>query len=480
MTRGATVKVHGAMGVRGAATVAGMASILGALLLCAPGGAHSQEAPPIARARLDPGGAVTVGQPVELQVEVLVTTWFARAPEFPTLDLDGALVAPPGRSVNFNEGRGSQRYFGIRRAYTLYPQVAGTYEVPALPITVRPGGSDEVVTVSTGPLSFEARVPAEASGLGYFIGTTRLTLTQSVDPPVDSLKVGDALTRTVEMTVVDALSLVLPPVAFDTIPGLAVYPKPSLVTDEGGERGTQRIGRRVESATYVMEAEGVYELPAVEVAWWDLQAQRLRSSTVPAISFLVEPNPDYVAEFQIPSERDSLAAEAPAPGPGFSRRTLALGGAAALLLTALLWLAHRFGPGLRARAMRRQQERRESEAAHFARFRAACGANDPALAMRRLLAWLDRVTAGERAATLGAFLAEATDPELTRAVGDLEERLFGHGETRPQAWQGSQLYRSVRRHRRHRKRDSGATGRPGGLVPLNPIRTGPAGPFQEV
>jgi len=472
MTRGATVKVHGAMGVRGAATVAGMASILGALLLCAPGGAHSQEAPPIARARLDPGGAVTVGQPVELQVEVLVTTWFARAPEFPTLDLDGALVAPPGRSVNFNEGRGSQRYFGIRRAYTLYPQVAGTYEVPALPITVRPGGSDEVVTVSTGPLSFEARVPAEASGLGYFIGTTRLTLTQSVDPPVDSLKVGDALTRTVEMTVVDALSLVLPPLAFDTIPGLAVYPKPSLVTDEGGERGTQRIGRRVESATYVMEAEGIYELPAVEVAWWDLQARRLRRSTVPAISFVVEPNPDDVAEFEPPSEPDSLVADAPVPGQGLSRRILGLGGAAILLFAVLLWLARRFGPSWRARLLQRLRERQESEAAHFARFRAACRANDPALAMRSLLAWLDRVTVGERASTVGAFLTEATDPELTRAVGDLEERLFGHLDPGAGAWQGSQLYRSVRRHRHHRKRASRASWRPGELAPFNPIRNG--------
>ena len=457
-----------ALRVRGAVFGIREAFMVSLLLLGGPGASPAQEPRLFARASLSPEGVLTVGQPVELQVEVFVSTWFTRAPEFPTLDLERAVVTPPGRSTNLNQRVGGLQYFGIRRAYTLYPQAAGTYQIPALTLTVRPGGSDDVVNVSTEPLAFEARIPPEAAGLGYFIGTPRLTLAQSVEPAVDTLKVGDALTRTVEMTVVDALSMVLPPLSFDTVPGLAVYPEPPVVTDEGGERGTQRIGRRIESATYVLGTEGVYDLPAVEIAWWDLGAQRLRRTSVPAVRFVVEADPAYAPAFVLPPDPDSLVAEAPVESPDLFRRTATLALGFGLVLVALLWGIRRLGPIALTRVSRWRRARRDSEAARFARFRKACRKNDPALALRSLLSWLDHLAERDGAATLGAFVAAADDPELASAIRELEERLFGPGGSEKKGWVGSRLHRSVRRQRHRRRSATRARGRPPGLAPLNP------------
>jgi len=451
-----------------------MALTVTSMILISVGISGAQEGRPFARARLPAGGAVTVGQPVEVLVEVLVSTWFARAPDFPTLDLQNALVTPPGRSVNLNERVNGQQYFGIRRAYTIYPQVAGSYQVPAISVTVRPGGSDDAVTVSTNPLSFEARIPPEAAGIGYFIGTTRLTLSQSVEPAADTFMVGDALTRTVDMAVVDALSLVLPPLIFDTISGLTVYPEPPVVTDEGGERGSQRIGRRVESVTYVMEAEGEYELPTVEIAWWDLQAQGLRRSTVPAVRFQVRANPDYTAAFAFPPDPDSLPAEAPAAAPGFSRRALLLGGAAVFFVVALLWLLRRSAPAWGARFRQWEADRQTTEAAFFARFRSACRADDPSRAMEGLLAWLHKISGNPRGALIGAFVALSGDPDLAREVEALQDRLYGRAPQGLGDWDGSNLYRAVARNRHLRAVASGGGTGPGELLPLNPA--GPGGP----
>jgi len=421
---------------------------------------------PFARARLEPRGTVTVGQPVQLVVEVFVSTWFARAPEFPSLDIENAIVTPPGRSLNLNERVDGQQYFGIRRSYTIYPQVAGDYEVPEIAVTVRPGGSDDIVTVRARTSNLEVRIPAEATGLDYFIGTTQLTVSGSVEPRADTFRVGDAIVRTVTATVYDALSLVIPPLTFDSIPGLALYPDPPRTSDEGGERGERIVGSRTESATYVMLEEGDYELPAVEIAWWDLNANRLRRSTVESIAFHVEPNPDYAPEFA-PIEPNTVVAEAAPADSRLSPRTIALALGALLLVAVLFWLARRFGPRLVERLAEWRRQREESEAAYLARLRRACRTNDPHAAMQALLAWLDRTSPSGTAATVASFVAAAHDAELATAANDLSELLYGDTGTGESSWDGADLYRAVRRHRRSRIA-AAPTFRGGDLAPLNP------------
>lgn len=77
-------------------------------------------------------------------------------------------------------------------------------------------------------------------------------------------------------------------------------------------------------------------------------------------------------------------------------------------------MIRRLGSLARTRISRRV--RRDSEAAHFSRFRKACRKNDPALALRSLLSWLDHVAEVDGAATLGALVAGADDPELAPAI----------------------------------------------------------------
>jgi hypothetical protein len=52
----------------------------------------SGQSVPVIRAKLVPATNVLVGQPVRLEVEVLVPNYFTGAPEFPQFELDGAIV----------------------------------------------------------------------------------------------------------------------------------------------------------------------------------------------------------------------------------------------------------------------------------------------------------------------------------------------------------------------------------------------------
>lgn len=422
---------------------------------------------PFARARIQPEGLVTVGQPVELVVEVFVSTWFAEAPRFPSLNIDNAIVIPPGRSFNVNEQVKGENFFGISRSFTLYPQVPGRYQIPSIEVSIKPGLAKTVTVVRTPPLTLEARIPKEARGLPYFIGANELTVSQTVQPTNRLFKVGGVITRTVTTTVYDSLSLVLPPIKFLALPGLAVYPSPPVVTDEGGERGERLKGQRIDAATYVMQEEGDYELPAVEVVWWDVANTRIQRSTAPSISFHVDPDPAYAAEFALSDEPDSGLQKDLSGGNGREWGPWVLTIIPLVLAAIFLGLYFRYGSHLTAWYQDMQRRKRQSESFHFSAFKTACRKQEPREAIRSLLTWLEHVCPLDRTVTVSWLVTETSDIAMAAAVSELEARLYGPSPP-AEPWNGDALYQSVRRHRK-RLLSSSPIQRPQTMLqPLNP------------
>jgi hypothetical protein len=441
-------------------------------LFASPAIAQDEGPRPIVRARIETQSPVMVGETVTLSVDVLTPTWFPRAPQFPAaLQVENAVaVFDESYRTNLSERIDGESWSGLRRHYLIYPQLAGAYTVPPVEVVVvyalpnaRPS---EPLTLASPALRFEARVPPEAAGLDYFIAARDFSLEQKVEPRAEGLRVGDALTRTVTLRATDASSMMLPITEFPTVDGLAVYPDPTRASDTGSERGEAREATRVDGATYVLENEGSYTLPAVERSWWDVSSGRLRQVSVPAVSFTVAPNPDLAGEIALPDEPDDAEA-APVEETPWWRRWEALAGLA--VFGFLTWLARRYGPALLARREESERRRQESEGAYFDRVLKACGRDDAPGTMQALLAWVDRGTPRGQSPTLGRLLETARDEELSRAVRDLEDALYGQGDAA--AWRGDSLARSLERVRRAR-RELRLDREPTLLAPLNP-RTSP-------
>lgn len=452
----------------------GRARAVAALVACLSCAAHlaaqDEAQRPRVRASLAPNGPVVAGEPVTLTVDVLVPTWFPRAPQFPEIALDNAIATLEERGLSISERIGDDTWAGIRRRYTVTGMSAGTVRIDRIPISVvyalpnaRPS---EPVVLSPPALAFEVRLPAEAAGLGYFIATTRLGISQRFDPagPVDTIRVGDALTRTVTVTAVNAPAMVIPPMPVESIAGARAYPDAPVLRDEGGERGSERRATRIDATTYVFADEGSYTLPSVTIAWWDVTARRLRRDSVPGVALVVVPDPEAVVEF--PVAEDSAAA---VPMATDDRSWLDVArwiGLGVLLVLGGWWGWRRFGSSLAAACRQAAANRRESETAYFRAFRAACWANDPAASMRALVAWLDR--RAERPGTLAAFVAQADDPALAAAAAELEGILYGE-HPRGGPWSGNALLRAVSRNRRPGSHaDARARTQAGLIARLNP------------
>jgi hypothetical protein len=438
------------------------------LLLSSPAPALA-EWKPFAWAGLGPK-SVIVGQPVTLTVDVFVPNGFTGAPKFPPLDVkDAVVVFLEEGGVNLTQDVNGQTYAGQRRQYLIYPQRAGEFAVPPFEVRVsyaidaKPS-APTAVPAQAG--SFTATIPEAAKGLGYFVATPAFNLTATSDRPIEGLKVGDSLTRAITMTASDAFAIMLPPLSFPPVDGLAVYPAQPSLSDTGGTRGEPRVARRAESVTFVFQKEGSYRLPPIEIAWWDTGARTLRRAELAAVDFTVAPNPNLKAEIPLPVEPTG---EGAAP-PAFDWREAirrygprALGVVVALALFLRLFEA-RIG-ALHARWVERRRERAESESAHLEQVVHAGRSGRPAALLAATYRWLDRRGDARGVARLDRFAQQSGDPELLSVADSFIESALAN-EARPGTEDVEKRFVDVLVRTARRRASTRPT--PGALGPLNP------------
>jgi hypothetical protein len=398
-----------------------------------------------------------------------VPTWFTSAPKFPPIDVKDAVVMFLEQGgENMSEAVAGQSYAGQRRQYLIYPQRQGDYEVPAFEVKVR-----YAIDAKPSPRTpvpgkggrFTATIPAAAAGLDYFLATPSFKMTESTDRPLEGLKVGDSFTRTITMTASDAFAIMLPPLRFEPVDGIAVYPAKPVVSDSGGERDVQRVAKRLESATYVLRSGGDHDLPEIQVSWWDTFARQLRRETLPPTHVHVAPNPGLTAEIPLPPD----AEDAPPPGrfhaAGDALRRYGPYVLGAIALAALLLRLFRSRiEALRARRATRQREREASEAAARARLEEAARSGRAGELLAATYRWLDRRSGGASAARLDVLAQKSADPALASLADEVVRTvLAGEGAIDADSARRFVSGLEAAAHR-HARRPSP----PGALGPLNP------------
>jgi hypothetical protein len=398
-----------------------------ALVLCVAGTARGA-GQPIVRVTLDPMGPVLVGQQVKVKLQVLVPNFFMSGVEIPTIDIPGAIVARPDEGAeHLTETIGGQSYAGIQQSFVITPQRAGNFTLPPAKLTFKyaavPGQStDGAVTLP--PQKFTAKLPAGMTASGATPGgpaepVAKVTVTQSLDRGLKTLKVGDTLTRTVSAFAERTQAMMFPPPAFEAPDGVRVYTTDPVLTDETKDRVGFVGGRRTDRATYLFEKPGEYTLPAIEVAWFNVKTGRQEVARAPEIKVSVAPNPGAAPAIAPESPPEAAAASRAAPRIDWRRwAPWAIGAALTALL--VVWLGRRWLPRYLTWLGDRRHAREESEPAYFARAERACRAGDPRAAYQALAIWTQRAGAKSTAAWCDA----SGDARVRGQVETLERLLF--------------------------------------------------------
>ncbi len=427
---------------------------------------------PLVRTRIAPA-SVVIGQPVTLSVDILVPTWFAGGIDYPpTITIPEAVAKlSDEHSVNLNERIGDASYAGMTKTYVIVPQKAGAFEVPAFTIRVpySVDGKTVIAEVRTAPQRFEARLPAGAQDLGYFIATRSYRLTQQVEPSqLTGLKVGDAVTRRIVQRANDLAPMFLPALKFEPVEGLEIYSAEPVLDEQGGQRGTARVATRTDAATYVLAQAGRYRLPGLRIGWFDPGQSAMRWAEVPDLAFDVASNPTLV--------KDAAAVAVPQP-PKPARFESIVAHWKALLATilsllvaglALGWLV----PVARRRVRDWRARRSASEAAAFRHIRIAARRGDAASVRRAAVEWCARLAAAGERMTLSLFARNYGDDQLTTQIEALDRLLYRSAPDSHVSWSTREFVQGLTVARRRWRRSRRASRNPDrGLVPLNPALT---------
>ncbi|WP_186453953.1 BatD family protein [Denitratisoma sp. DHT3] len=444
---------------------------VGAVLLLALG-LPAWAAAPFVRLSLEPAGPVELGTDLILRVEVLVPTWFLDAPRFPeTIELPGATVElQKGSAENLSESIAGSTWAGLRRRYRIQPLNPGEFRLPelAVPLTyAREGGKGSLTVTARGRLvaPFGVRIPEAAARLDPFIAARRLHLAQRIERPegaMSTLGVGDAVRRTIVLDT-DAEAVELSADAWPQGAGLRLYVDPPRSRETRTNAAARPLLSREQSATWVFERPGRYELPAITLDWWDLDGRQVRQARLPAVPLVVGPA-RAATVFALP---EAVAQLAPAGRPVWeSLRPIAYALAGGVLLW-LGWRGRHLGQGAARWARGRAQDVLAAEGWLFRRLIRACRRHDGSAARAALQRWLD-ACAGPGAGLTSWLLAKSPSAELAAALAELDAALYGsRGSDAAAPWCGTALSRQLILARRHllRRRKAKAATLPATLNP---------------
>jgi hypothetical protein len=234
--------------------------------------------------------------------------------------------------------------------------------------------------------------------------------------------------------------------------GLKAYPdQPKL--DDSTQNG-ELVGNRDQTIALMADSAGHYTIPALTVTWWDTQADKPRTATLPAriLTIVSAPGSNAVAASGPAAAAQPQLQPAPissqhTPQPETRKPTplhspsawewVSIGLAVVWLSTLGAWLWSR-----RSRTVSRPipagtptgaRRLRPDAAKERAAFRAACQADDPHAARTHLLAWAAALW-GNTPAGINAIAARIGDVTVADLLRDLDRACYAGG-----AWQGGPL-----------------------------------------
>ena len=251
--------------------------------------------------------SVYVQEQLLFTVRLFYTINGIRNPVFTELDMEDTVTQLIGSPNQYERLIDGERFGVYEKRYVIFPQRSGPLEIPDILFRgeVTDGSSNFVfrnmntrrVTAFIEGTTIEVKErPATVPRGEDWLPVTGLTLEETWSGDINALKVGDSVVRTLILRAEGLDGAVLPPFSPQKIDGLNLYPDPADISRTFVDGSI--VGTRVETSTYVALEAGTIEVPALEIPWWDINADSARTTTLPATRFEVA-----TVEGVLPSEQ---------------------------------------------------------------------------------------------------------------------------------------------------------------------------------
>lgn len=366
--------------------------------------------------------AVYVGQPVEVTVSVYTSTWFTKGVQPGNIKVNGAFTIY-FRSVSSSERINGKTYAGVNMIFNVFPYDDEDIVFPALEISVETpdeGDSKGIQRIiKTKPRSIRVKpVPASYDRKLWMV-SPGVSVSDNWLGNKNAVKVGTVLERKIKREVQNSVAELIPPIIWDSIPGVSLYPSRGEVRNN--RTRTAISASRTDGVKYLFETEGEVEIPELVIYWWNPQSSTMQKRTLQKTVIQVASNPELG---MLTSIRDSLstvsaqlegeeAAEEKIKILGLSIKEFSI---LVVLLFLISYLLYRvYGP-LRRAIKKRRDAYLNSEAFYFKKYQKAARYKDSALAQQSLYRWIDQLHLNEP--TLAYFAEKYGSDKLQQKILD--------------------------------------------------------------
>jgi hypothetical protein len=227
--------------------------------------------------------------------------------------LEGASITQIGKDKEEDTIINGRRFRVIERTYAINPKNSGNFVLKS------PVFSGEILIPSTrrnNMFSFSETKPVSVIGdeiplvvrpipdtfQGTWLPSDLLAIHQNWQPDVTTFKVGEPITRTITLTAAGLSEEQLPALEITVPKGLKVYPDQAEL--HTGMSSGHLVSQKVRNFAIVASKSGEYELPEINIPWWNTVTNRYQVATIAAQKITVLPNSDIEVQptAQISSE----------------------------------------------------------------------------------------------------------------------------------------------------------------------------------
>lgn len=363
------------------------------------------------------------------------------------------IVEPLGDEKQYRTALGQRPYLVIEKRYAVFPQASGRLKLEPALVGGRQqaprsnffdpfAAQSQVLRARSNGMEIEVLpLPADAD-MPVWLPAGELELAEEWAQEPPEFIAGEPVTRTLSLKAEGLTAAQLPELPQVEIDGLKQYPDQPLLNDVRNDTGI--TGYRVQKVAFIPTRAGSFELPAIEIPWWDTRTQRRRVARIPARQIRVAPAvnaaPSVQSEVDQPLPSAGAAAQPgdPRPAPrGLSEGlasnesdatagfwpVLTLVTTVGWALTIAIWILQARAPI--SRRIRHDPDRSLKQ--HYRTLIRACKAQDAAACRGQLLVWLQELFA-DRDVHVLRDVQPLLPENLTVEMRKLDAVLYGGGQ----------------------------------------------------
>lgn len=375
------------------------------------------------------------------------------------LSLDNAFVKPLEQN-SFQRTIDGRQWLVHEVRYAIFPEQSGTLEIPAQVFSGRVsqgrrsifgrGSSGALVRRSTQAITVNVLPRPNSYTAPTWLPALRITLQENWSTPPEGLRVGESVTRSIEILGEGLQGAQLPPILLAPVDGLKYYPDQPQISER--EVASGLLGVRMDSAAVVPTRAGTFLIPEIRIPWWDTKSRQIRYAVLPEREITVAA-----------AEPGSSISTLPSPTPVVERNPINMTGTPPLaqgdsslwkIISAvstlgwfmtLIYLWRQRAPSLKEVPT----PDNSSEKQAFRQLLSACAKGDSTQARMAMIGWSAALTGEAAAHSLDQVAAQFGDDRLKRELEVLDASLYS---PRYGSWVGTSLAEHVQALRaQHRK-----------------------------